>query len=149
MKWYQAEQESVNIRRDNSKLNLQFEFLKSDFQVILNEQSIIRDVNCMAINLKDPKGESANYARIYWNRFSGEVFIDVLFLPVPPSGKEFHLWYYDMGKPNDAGKFNVNYDKQLQKMVSVIVADHWVISLEPEGGSSEPTKESIILRSYQ
>jgi len=53
-----------------------------------------------------------------------------------------------MGKPMDAGKFKVTYDKQLQHMVSVIVADRWEVSLEPEGaGSTEPTKESIILQS--
>ena len=147
IKWYEAEEQYVNIRKENSKTKQELEFLKIDYQSMLSEQSIIRDINCQVINLKDPKGESTNYARIYWNRFSGEVFLDVLFLPVPPAGKEYHLWIYDMEKPLDVGRFKVNFDKRLQRMTSIIIADRWAVSLEPEGGSPEPTKEEILLRS--
>jgi len=147
MKWYQAQQDYVSMRSENSKAKQDIEILTLDYQSIFNEQAIIRDINCQVVNLKDPKGESTNYARIYWNRFSGEVFLDVIFLPVPQAGKEFHLWYYDMGKAIDAGKFRVNFDKQLQRMMSVVVADRWVVSLEPEGESAGLTEESIILRS--
>jgi hypothetical protein len=146
-KWYEAERLYVSMRSNNSGLKQALEFLKLDYQWMLNEESIIRDVNCQIVNLKDPKGESTNYVRLYWNRFSGEVFLDVLFLPVPPAGREYHLWVYDMGKPADAGKFKVAFDKRLQKMVSIIVADKWVVSLESEGGATEPSADSIILTS--
>ncbi|HLG33932.1 MAG TPA: anti-sigma factor [Bacteroidia bacterium] len=147
MKWYQAEQHYAKVRNENSRTKQELEFLKLDFQSMFNEQSIIRDINCQVVNLKDPKGESTNYARIYWNRFSGEVFLDVIFLPVPPSGKEYHLWVYDMGLPADLGHFKMNFDKHLQRMVSVIVADSWAVSLEPDSAVTMPTKETILLRS--
>jgi hypothetical protein len=147
LKWYEAEQQYVSTRKENSKLTKEAEFLKNDYEQILREQSIIRDINCQVVNLKDPKGESTNFARVYWNRFSGEVFLDVLFLPVPPSGKEYHLWVYDTGKPQDAGKFKVNFDKRLQRMVSVIIADGWIVSLEPDSAVSEPTADAIMLQS--
>ena len=146
-KWYEAEQQYVTIRKENSRTKQELEFLKIDYQSMLNEQSIIRDINCQAVNLKDPAGQSTNYARLYWNRFSGEVFLDVLFLPVPPAGKEYHLWVYDMEKPADAGKVKVSFDKRLQRMMSVIIADRWAISLEPEGECTEPTREEILLKS--
>ena len=147
MKWYEAQQEYTNVRIENSGLKQDLEFLKLDYQTMFKEQYIIRDINCQVVNLKDPNGQSTNYARIYWNRFSGEVFLDVHFLPVPPSGKEFHLWYFDMGKPMDVGKFKVTFDKRLQRMVSVIVADKWAVSLEPDSAFTEPTKETILLQS--
>lgn len=146
-KWYQAEQNFVAVRRENSKTKQELEFLKQDFRTMLNEETIIRDINCQVVNLKDPKGQSTNYARIYWNRFSGEVFLDVIFLPVPPSGKEYHLWLYDMGMPHDLGRFKVTFDKRLQRMVSVIVADSWAVSLEPDSAVTMPTKETILLQS--
>jgi hypothetical protein len=147
LKWYQAEQRYAEIRRENSQSKQKFEFLKRDYEMMLREQSIIRDVNAHIINLKDPSGKSNSYARIYWNRFSGEVFIDVLFLPVPPSGKEYRVWTFDNDVPADVGPFKVNFDNRLQSLYSVVTADSWVISLEPEGSSKEPLQENIVLRS--
>lgn len=115
--------------------------------MMLREESIIRDVNAHIINLKDPTGKSTNLARIYWNKFSGEVFIDVLFLPVPPSGKEYRVWTFDSDIPSDAGTFKVTFDNRLQSLYSVVTANRWVISLEPEGGSKEPLPENIVLHS--
>lgn len=147
MKWYEAEQQYVSMRKENSGLKKELEYLKRDFQDMFREQSIIRDINVQVVNLKDPKGESTNYARVYWNRFTGEVFLDVHFLPVPPAGKEYHLWIYDMEKPMDVGRFKVTFDKRLQQMVSVIIADRWAVSLEPESGSMEPTADAVMLQS--
>ncbi|MBK5283808.1 MAG: anti-sigma factor [Bacteroidia bacterium] len=146
-KWYEAEQNFVDVRKENSRTKQELDYLKVDYQKIFNEQSIIRDINCQVVNLRDPAGQSTNYARVYWNRFSGEVFLDVFFLPVPPSGKEYHLWVYEMKKPFDLGKFKVNFDKRLLRMVSVIIADEWAVSLEPEGGSVVPTADKIIIQS--
>jgi hypothetical protein len=147
LKWYQAEQRYAQERRENSQSKQKFEFLKRDYEMMLREESIIRDINAHIINLKDPSGKSTNYARIYWNRFSGEVFIDVLFLPVPPSGKEYRVWIYDNNVASDVGTFKINFDNRLQSLYSVVIADRWAISLEPEGGSKEPLEENIVLRS--
>jgi len=147
IKWYQAEQRYTDIRRENSQSKQKFEFLKRDYEMMLREESIIRDVNAHIINLKDPTGKSNSYARIYWNRFSGEVFIDVLFLPVPPSGKEYHVWIFDNDVPSEAGTFKVTFDNRLQSLYSVVTADSWAISLDPEGGSKELLEENIVLRS--
>jgi hypothetical protein len=147
IKWYQAEQRYAEIRKENSQSKQKFEFLKRDYEMMLREESIIRDVNAHIINLKDPSGKSNSYARIYWNRFSGEVFIDVLFLPVPPSGKEYRVWIFDSDVASDVGTFKVNFDNRLQSLYSVVTADHWAVSLEPEGGSKEPLPENIVLRS--
>lgn len=147
IKWYQAEQRYTDTRRENSQSKQKFEFLKRDYELMLREQSIIRDVNAQIVNLKDPSGKSTNYARIYWNRFSGEVFIDVLYLPVPPSGKEYRVWILDNDIPSDIGTFKVNFDNRLQSLYSVITADSWAVSLDPEGGKKELLEENIILRS--
>ena len=147
VKWYQAEQRYTDIRRENSQSKQKFEFLKRDYEMMLREESIIRDVNAHIINLKDPTGKSNSYARIYWNRFSGEVFIDVLFLPVPPSGKEYHVWVFDNKVPSEAGTFKVTFDNRLQSLYSVVTADSWAVSLDPEGGSKELLEENIVLRS--
>ena len=149
LKWYQAEQRYTEIRRENSKSTQKFEYLKSDYEIMLREQAIIRDVNAHIINLKDPSGQSNSYARIYWNRFSGEVFIDVLFLPVPPLGKEYRAWIFDNEVPADIGTFKVNFDNRLQSLYSVIIAESWAVSLEPESGSKELLKENIVLRSEE
>src|SRR5258705_1660330 len=147
IKWYQAEQRYTDIRRENSQSQQKFEFLKRDYEMMLREESIIRDVNAHIINMKDPTGKSNSYSRIYWNRFSGEVFIDVLFLPVPPSGKEYRVWIFDSDVPSDIGTFKVSFDNRLQSLYSVVTADSWVISLDPEGGSKQLLEENIVLRS--
>lgn len=147
IKWYQAEQRYGEIRRENTHTQQKFDFLKRDYELMLREQAIIRDVNAHIVNLKDPEGKTTNYVRIYWNRFSGEVFIDVIFLPVPPLGKEYRAWIYDNDIPSDIGAFKVNFDNRLQSLYSVVTADGWAVTLEPEGGSKELMKEHIILMS--
>ena len=147
LKWYQAAQRYTDERRENSQSKQKFEFLKRDYELMLREEAIIRDVNAHIINLKDPTGKSADYARIYWNRFSGEVFIDVLFLPVPPTGKEYRVWIFDNDVPSDIGTFKMNFDNRLQSLYSVVTAQKWVVTLEPEGGIKELLPENIVLRS--
>lgn len=147
IKWYQAEQQYSEIRRENSQVKQKFEFLKRDYETMLREESIIRDVNAQIVNLRDPSGKSTNYARIYWNRFSGEVFIDVLFLPVPPSGKEYRVWTFDNDSSSDAGTFKVSFDNHLQSLYSVVIASGWAVTLEPEGGNKQLLDENIVLRS--
>src|SRR6185295_1296827 len=58
VKWYQAEQRYAEIRKENSKSKQKFEFLKRDYEMMLREESIIRDVNAHIVNLKDPAGKS-------------------------------------------------------------------------------------------
>lgn len=89
-------------------------------------------------------------ARIHWNQQSGETFLEVLNLPAPPSGKQYQLWaVYDQG-PVSMDVFNL--PSSAMDLVLAPRVDNqplaFAVSLEPAGGSPQPTADQILMIGY-
>lgn len=87
-------------------------------------------------------------AKVFWNKKTGEVFIDPCQMIAAPSGKTYQLWAIVNGKPVDAGlvKTGSVQDKfSIQKMKQFKDAQAFAITLEKEGGSAIPTLEKTYV----
>lgn len=87
-------------------------------------------------------------AQVFWNKKTGEVFIDPCRMTAAPSGKSYQLWAIVNGKPVDAGlvKTGSVQDKySIQKMKEFKEAQAFAITLEKEGGSATPTLEQTYV----
>lgn len=90
-----------------------------------------------------PVAEGAELqAQVFWNPQSGELYLNTDGLPAPPSGKQYQLWALKDGQPIDAGV--VPPETQLAyHMKTIPAADAFAITLEPAGGSPQPTLEQL------
>jgi Anti-sigma-K factor rskA len=81
-------------------------------------------------------------AAIFWNKKTGEVYIDPCRMSKAPGGKTYQLWAIVNGKMVDAGivKTGTTEEKYtIQKMKVFQKAEGFAVTLEKEGGSESPT----------
>ncbi|HTH30933.1 MAG TPA: anti-sigma factor, partial [Lacibacter sp.] len=61
-----------------------------------------------AVMLASVKPEVKQQAEIFWNKATGELYIDPSSLPPAPKGKQYQLWFLIDGQPTDAGMISLN-----------------------------------------
>lgn len=86
-------------------------------------------------------------ATVYWDSTSKDVYLLINNLPEPPSGKQYQLWALLDGQPIDLGVFDMQLRQRrlLVKMKNTRGAQAFAITLEPEGGSVNPTLEQMYV----
>jgi anti-sigma-K factor RskA len=75
------------------------------------------------------------------------VYLDVQQLPPLPAGKQYQLWALDQGKPIDAGMLTAATasGKGLQQMKDIASAQTFAMTIEPTGGSVNPTLNTMTV----
>jgi anti-sigma-K factor RskA len=76
-----------------------------------------------------------------------EVMIDLSSLKMPVNDQEhqYQLWALVDGKPVDLGVFDSTDDRSgMKRMKSVSGAQAFAVTLEPKGGSVNPTMEQMM-----
>jgi anti-sigma-K factor RskA len=88
-----------------------------------------------------------SYAKAYWNKERGELYIDAQGLPEPPEGKEYQLWSLQLDplSPTSLGLLSdltLDEDK-IFSIENPYASEAFGITLEPLGGSESPTMEQL------
>ncbi len=124
------------------ELNVQ----RTSYQHSQGQLSVVMDPRTDLVVLNATDTTTGAKARIYWDRSADRVFIDVLKLPEPPTGKQYQLWALVDGKPVDAGVFDMAADAEgLQRMKDIPNAQAFAVTLEKAGGSPTPDLGSLML----
>ncbi len=98
-----------------------------------------------AVMLASVKPEVKQQAEIFWNKATGELYIDPSSLPPAPKGKQYQLWFLIDGQPTDAGMISLN-DVAIQKMKQTKPgAQMFAITLEDEGGKPTPDLSALVV----
>lgn len=67
-------------------------------------------------------------------------------LPQLPEGKTYEMWSIDEGQPESCGTFEAGEGPTIETMGQPMTeAEQFAITVEPEGGSEQPTTEPIIV----
>lgn len=87
------------------------------------------------------------YAIVYWDTVSAsrDVYLMINNLPQPASDKQYQLWALLNGRPIDLGMIEVKQQRLLYRMKNVQNAQAFAITLEPKGGSDQPTAAPIAV----
>lgn len=122
--------------------------LNATSQSLVNTQeqlTALTDPNTERITMLGTPKSPESIAMIYWNKETKAVYLDVKRLPAQPSDKQYQLWYIDpANKPVNAGMFDVNSDNML-KMIDAPDALAFAVTLEPRGGSPNPTMDQMYV----
>jgi anti-sigma-K factor RskA len=87
------------------------------------------------------------HATVVYSRTKGKIVLIARSLPKPPSGKTYQLWLMASGKaPASLGVFapNRNGYALVQRTGKLAHVAKMGISVEPEGGSKQPTPGAIV-----
>lgn len=110
------------------------------------DMEIMKDRNYKMIDMKGLEKSPGSNVVAFWNPQTKKVYVGVNSLPVPPKDKQYQLWAISNGKPVDGGMMDVDpSDKSLHEMKSMDDAQAFAITLEPKGGSVNPTMDQMYV----
>ncbi|MBL0105571.1 MAG: anti-sigma factor [Bacteroidetes bacterium] len=145
-RWNEAEDRYSSVLKDKNQLAQNYNLVKNEFDRNLSDLIVIRDPNARVVALSATDTTKHFQARVYWNPYSRQSYIDILALPEPATGQQYQLWALFKGQPVDAGVFELGVEG-VQRMKDIISADAWAVTLEPRGGSPVPTMDQMYLLS--
>lgn len=108
------------------------------------DMEIMKDRSYKMVDLKGLEKSPTSHVVAFWNPDTKKVYVEVINLPMPPPDKQYQLWALSNGKPVDAGVMDVDpSDISLHEMKSMEDAQAFAITLEPKGGSVNPTMDQM------
>ncbi len=110
---------------------------------MFNSMQMMTDPNMQKVAMPGIAGKESNYATVFWDTKSKDVYLLPNKLPQPASGKQYQLWAIVDGKPVDAGV--ISDCAGLCKMKNIPSASMFAITLEKSGGSESPTLSEMYV----
>lgn len=136
------------LQSANTRFTNQVNFMNSELQDTRKFLDIYQNpAKYKMVNLKgSPKAPEASML-VAFNPEQEEVMIDLSSLNMPANDQQhqYQLWALVDGKPVDLGVFDASDDKSgMKKMKSVKGAQAFAVTLEPAGGSVNPTMDQMM-----
>ena len=114
------------------------------------DMSVVKNKYSQPVSLNGLPAAPDAAAKIFWNKNTGDVYIDPSNLPEVPDGMQYQLWGIVDGKPVDAGmiittkadnKFRIIRMKSFGK----VKVQAFAVTLETAGGNPAPKGEMYVL----
>jgi hypothetical protein len=144
----------VHDRLNNSQdqlLSLRLSEQKFSRQVILmnNELNVYRDPAFQFIRLKGTPKAPASVLTVAWNPKRKKVMVDMnnAQLPATDAKHQYQLWAIANGKPIDLGVFDNSLpdSTKMKEMKDISTAQAFAVTIEPLGGSINPTLNQMVV----
>lgn len=138
--------ELAALTQQNKTITKQFFAVQASYKKESKYLEVLRDPGFIKLKLKGSEKAPQAYAVVYWNSDQKMVMMDPINLPLTDENHQYQLWALVDGKPIDAGIFDINTsDSNLLEMKSISQAQAFAVTLEPTGGSVNPTLEQLVL----
>lgn len=139
----------IALENEKSVLVENSNIYKANYNKTTQQFEAIRTPGTRVVELQGQKIAPESKATVYWNPEKQTVFIDANQMPTPPPGKVYQLWSLKLDPltPKDAGllsAYKSNEDNFFQ-LKNVDKAEAFAITLEPEGGSVNPTLDQLYV----
>ncbi len=133
-------QESKGMQQQLDQTTAQLNALKDD-------AALLQKPGMKMASLKGTGLSPNSYVTVYWDTTSKDAYLMINNLPAPASDQQYQLWALLDGKPVDMGVFNyeLRQEKLLVKAKNVQNAQAFAITMEPKGGSVNPTLEKMYV----
>ncbi len=112
------------------------------------ELSVFKDGSFKFLKLQGTPKAPAAAMTVAWSPVRKKVMIDMGSVKMPRNDKQhqYQLWALVGGKPVDLGVFDENPDSSdMKEMKSIASADAFAVTLEPRGGSVNPTMDEMMV----
>lgn len=141
--FFSLRQQNQVLQRENINLNLALTNCEEEAQRSQDAArpiAILRENGTSTILLAGTEANPDLQAAVYFNPLSQKSYLDPFQLPTPATGKQYQLWALIDGQPTDMGVFDLpTTGEPLIEVPFIADADAFAITLEPNGGSVNPT----------
>jgi anti-sigma-K factor RskA len=139
--WKQSEVSLNELRAMNEQVARDYNQVNQRLGDIETQMQIINNPAFERVVMKGTANAPEALASIYWNKTSEEVFLSVQNLKVLAKDQQYQLWAIVDGKPVDMGVFDTS--TALLKMKTTGKAAAFAVTIEPRGGKSSPSLETM------
>lgn len=148
----------MNLYNKLQESKSQIAVLQTDKQHFANqvnfvesELGVLRDTTYKFLKLNaTPKAPAGAAVSIAWSKQKHKIWVDMasLKMPVNDRAHQYQLWAIVAGKPVDLGVFDSAPDStgmKEMKTIAAIKTDAFAVTLEPRGGSENPTMDQMMV----
>ena len=124
---------------NNIHLTKQVNNITNDLTVIANPSNVKIELNGLPLS-------PTSKALIYWDKERKQTYIDRTSLPALAEAKQYQLWAIVDGKPVDLGMLPTDRQEALLlRMKDISAPQAFAITIEPKGGSINPTMDQMVV----
>jgi len=141
------ESEIETVRAEREVLKEQIYKANSDLTAANDLLNVLRTKDIISVPLGGQAVSPDSYAKVYWDKKSNNIYLDLQGLPDPPAGKVYQVWSLKLNPltPTSLGvidNFTTDNDKVFD-LENANESEAFGITLEPAGGSESPTLEQL------
>jgi hypothetical protein len=135
------------VETDKELLEITIEKYSRDLTESKQLISFLRDKDLIAVPLAGQTVSPDSYAKVYWDKKTNTVVLDVQGLPEPPLGKVYQVWSLTLNPLTPTSLGTIDDFSTDENKIFIIenanASEAFGITLEPAGGSESPTLEQL------
>ena len=141
-RWKAAESLYTALLDDSQQMASQYNRVNQRLDDLSKDLNVISDQAFQRINMGSVIEGQGYSASVFWNTQTQEVYLNIVELKMLADNQQYQLWAIVDGQPVDMGVFNGD-DEGLLQMKSVANAATFAVTIEPKGGSQNPTLDAM------
>lgn len=143
-KWQSSKNDLSNLIAQNQRVAEDYNRVNQRLDKIETDVKIIDNPAFKRVIMNGTPNAPDAQAYVYWNEDTKEVYLSVQNMKDLAKENQYQLWAIIDGKPVDAGVFDGNLADGLLKMKAIgNGASLFAVTVEPRGGKSAPTLETM------
>lgn len=145
--WMDTKGELNNLLAQNEALAQQYNIVKNQARQYASNLEVLRQPGIETVAMEGLEIAPGATALVHWNKQTNEAYLDAKKMPsIGDQSKQYQLWAIVNGQPVDMGVFDVEGDlTSLLKMKNIENPSAFAVTLEPRGGSENPTMEQMYV----
>ncbi len=122
-----------------------FKEVEAELAILTDKQRLIMGESTIKTLLVPTDFRPEAKAEIYWEPKENKALLVRKDLPGLKEDQDYQLWAIVDGKPLDLGTFDMSSDQSEIVRVEMTKVDAFGITVEPKGGSPEPSLEQLVV----
>lgn len=139
--WQSAEDQLAVMIAQNQEVADNYQFVNQRLKSLETDVEILGNPNFSRVAMNGTENSPEALATVYWNSNTQDVYLKIQNLKNLTQDQQYQLWAIVDGVPVDMGVFDNGSD--LLKMKSVASAAAFAVTIEPRGGSKDPSLETM------
>lgn len=142
-KWQSAEDRLATLIAQNEQFADNYNQVNQQLDDIQNAVTIMNSSAYQRVIMNGTDNSPDAQATVYWNETTAEVYLSIQSLKELSEDQQYQLWAIIDGKPVDAGVFDPNTSLLVQMKNIGSNAAAFAVTIEPRGGSENPSLETM------
>ncbi len=136
-----------NLQKANKDLEQELNNSTAQLNELKEDAATLQKQGMKMASMQGTQKAPGAFANVYWDSTTKDVYLLINNMPQPVSEHQYQLWALINGKPVDLGvvEYSLWQKNLLVRMKNVQKAEAFAITLEPKGGSENPTMDEMYV----